>query len=809
MAMSRCSRGVGLLSATAVAAVASAAELNPADHLADQFTINAGLILEAEPITAEAVRSALLLTEEAVKLSPDNTDLWRRVLRLADMLEREDLRVEAIDRIGRLDPKDEVIRLRRLGVAIDEKQTVQERIEAYELLLSPDHLQQIGGPTASRLALDLALLHQRRGDEFGFSRWLGEAVALDPGNRAAAALAAGYYPTRVDDVLGHAELLVNLVLADPANTSTQVDLGRLLLEHGAYVGAERMLRIASQPHMVGGVPPGSDIFADHAVSQWASGQPEAALAVIAEQQRYTDEVVRLAAKQTDPTLGPLELARLTAPISPTQATVRAAILCRLKSQDAPAALIEAIASYDRAIEEAGADARAQTLAQLHLEKAWVVAWLGGDPVIVEQSIQAAGDLVSLSEQAKQRFAGWLALNRGDLDQAVADLAPLASEDVPARLGLAMAQLMMGSSGQSRQDAAVNLLAVARDRPGSMMSVWAADYLFAVLGRRVPITNEAGRLEQLLASIPSVFDRYSVDPTLCVALRVSPTRSTFAPYEPIIVNVEIANNSLYPIAIDRDGPIRPQVVLMISVRISQVTELGDLKPVVIDIDRRLTLAPKERLVIPVDLRRHRLGAILNQLPLPGAIVRVLAVSNFFATPAGAIVPGLLGAQAESPPFRVDGVRVSRTLMERSMADVLAADELQRVELMAILTHIAAGGYAATLSAEDRVLLDDVLSAVIEAYPDLDPVSQAWLIGVMAQGPTSQAIRSMARKSDNRLVKISYLFHCVDGVDDPMLDAARRDEDPVVRELADLSEKLLAMGEAQRRPAAPSTAGPPKR
>src|SRR5690606_27617060 len=138
------------------------------------------------------------------------------------------------------------------------------------------------------------------------------------------------------------------------------------------------------------------------------------------------------------------------------------------------------------------------------------------------------------------------------------------------------------------------------------------------------------------------------------------------YEPLIVNVEITNHAPFPLAISGDGPIRSQIVLQVSAEMVRASRAEQVPPLVVDIDRRLRLMPRERLVIPVNLRSTLVGHMLDRSPLPGAIMRVNVVSNFLVTPQGAILPGLLGLERETPRFRVDGFRVTAEWIEQTMA-----------------------------------------------------------------------------------------------------------------------------------------------
>ena len=138
--------------------------------------------------------------------------------------------------------------------------------------------------------------------------------------------------------------------------------------------------------------------------------------------------------------------------------------------------------------------------------------------------------------------------------------------------------------------------------------------------------------RLIASIPSVVDRFPDEPTLAVSLRVTPAKTTFGPYEPIIVNIEITNNAPMPLAIERGGPIQPQIAIFCSVQMSRERALPDVPPIIVDFDRRLRLEPREELIIPVDLRRSVLGTVLNERPLRGAMLAVVGILGFRLTPA---------------------------------------------------------------------------------------------------------------------------------------------------------------------------------
>ncbi|MHC4909816.1 MAG: hypothetical protein ACYTF9_08880, partial [Planctomycetota bacterium] len=156
-----------------------------------------------------------------------------------------------------------------------------------------------------------------------------------------------------------------------------------------------------------------------------------------------------------------------------------------------------------------------------------------------------------------------------------------------------------------------------------MGVAAATQLFDLLGRQAPITDSARTLNELIDEIPAIFDRYASDARLCVSLRLRPVKSAFLPYEPIVVELDLLNTSPYPLAIDRNGPLRPQVVFEASIQVPAPGNSGggviQAPPLVVDIDRALSLRPREHLVVPIDLGRTYMGAVFRGYATSGVVV----------------------------------------------------------------------------------------------------------------------------------------------------------------------------------------------
>jgi len=798
------------------------------ERLAMQFArISTTLIKGQQDVSLRSISAAIMLAQEAVRLDPDNVELWRLLMRMATLGEDEELYAMAVDQIAHLDPADDVTRLVRLNMAIERYDSVEQRMAAYRRLLDPGLRDRLGVAVASRLMLDLALLQRRHGDLDGFATSLGEAAATDPSNRAAAAIAAGFFRINVSDPYAEAELLTNLLLADPSDVTTQSALGELFLHHGAYRGAQRFYSLASRNQKESWTVPAGELLADQAISDWAAGRSEDALRLIRVRQHKLDDQVRAEAVREDDYLDPLERSQIRALLRPTLAVVRAAIHVTEDDVDAVRSIMRALEAYDAEIDEAEA---AETpdpgrLADLHLEKAWLAVWLSGDDELVASLLGEAEKYRALSDTARTLFEGWRALRRREYDVARERLESLPGDEAAGHLGRAR---IAEAEGRHKEEARA-LLAAIRAQPGSLIGVEASNRLAKILGRRVPPSDDAVRLEELAASIPSFIDRYPDNPTLALSLRLKPVSPRFGPYEPVIINIEITNNSPYPLAIDRNGPVRPQVILFASGSFAQLGAQPEDEMIVVDIDRRLRLEPRSKLTIPVDMRWYEIGRQLYGNARGGMFIELHGTLNFRAAPGGAILPSLLGAQQTPITVRVDGERITTewvTAVHESIQHPTDAD----LASLGLLGHVLADRvsllYAMQQERDDLEELTDPESRqrvlqlselidrhesdlkferepIIRAFEQMDGTSQAWLLGALPTTALLDPIRDLAKVSTDRHVQFMYLIYHTDSLDDPLLNNVLASEDEGLKLLALATrERLLRQGAIRRLPTAAS-------
>jgi tetratricopeptide (TPR) repeat protein len=775
---------IALLLATALGGPSAATEGLPAanERLATNLARSGVQLLRESPwITLDMLRTATVLVEQATRANPDDPELWRFLVAIARLGENEELLLRALEGLSRTDPYDDTARLARLNAVLDRHQTAEERIAATEALLAkgPDRL---GLAVASRLLLDLALLERRTGDIDAFARHLSEAIEVDPSNRAAAALAAGFFRLHIDDPVGDGELLATLMLADPTDISTQVAFAERLLAAGAYAGAARVYDLAVRNHDRAKLLATGELLADQALAQWASGDARAALRTILARQRLADERLHDAIRRDSPEIDPLERSKNYAPLSPTLATVRAAIHVQGGHEDAERSFTQAMQAYIAAIDMGRREERPDLVTELALEMAWVALWIGGDVDQARETLEAAETVRPLTDEARARFEGWMALCGDDLDAARALLEPLVETDVAARLGLAELELKQGRS----KTAARLFLDVAREQPGSVIGIWSSSRVAAIIEQRVPLSKSAAALEELVQSIPPVFFEYPRASSLAVRVDLEFAKPVFEAGEPIILNVEVTNASPFPLAIDADGPIRPHVVVFLSTTLQRPgSRVQEVPPIVVDIGRRLRLEPGERIVVPVDLRLHKLGGALAQNPITGVFVSARATFNPHSTEVGAIIPSLLGAELSTPTIRIEGVALTGEWIQEAYehARTTPPDDPAVLEDLAMLARVVALGLSDSAPVAQQRMFATAAKLLETRYAEMDEMAQAWFLGTVAAGRLPAGVLATARQSESEFVQLSYLVFQLTGIEDPMIDAARRSPNESVRIVAE--------------------------
>lgn len=758
--------------------------------LAALLARRANQIVSVDPLTAAAIDVARHLYDLAMELDPLDTELRRNALNLARLSDDDAARRRLVESMVAAEPEDDVLRLERINDVLERYQTAESLSAAYDRLLEPATVSSLGSAVGSRIALDAAILRQRMEDPLGFADRLSQASALDPSNKAAAATAAGYFRMRIDDPFAQGELLVNLLLADPTDVVSQAAVARHLLEHGAYRGAARLHRLVAETFRTARRFPPDDLVADLALSQWASGDALAARTTIRTRQLELNALARARAAQERPDMSIEERGAVTTPLSLLLATVQMAM--RDVAGEEPDVerlrlLRQQLENSTRLPEPPSAEARAEAT----LELAWLMLWLGRDAEAATALLQQAEALQPLNDAAKARFAGWIALRRGDAASAIEQLTPLAESDLAAAAGLGLAL----HAAQDDMGAMRHLASVAARSPGSVLGVWARRRLESIMAAPVAPSDLAAALERLAMSIPTVIDRLPTEPGRIVSLRIEPVETHILSYEPVRARITLTNTAPFALGIGADAPIKPTLIIEPRLFVAGAN-LPDPSPVIVEVSRRLRLAPRESISFVVDLSQTSLGDALAGLAIQGAGVELRATLNYMLLENNAIAPGILGVTARPAPLRVEGVRITPEWLDDALASIAEPDSPQDVVRMALLAECVASPFARTNDAV-TARADRIVEELAKSFVKLDSTAQAWVLGVLPRGDRLETVRQVARGVDNDLVRIAYLFSNVTRRDDPMLEAALRSDKPRQRAFAEAMAKLIEVHEAIRR------------
>lgn len=779
------------------------ADHQTAQRLAVELSRYAYDMLAVPPVSVEAIKSSLIFLEEAVRLAPRDTEIAYRALEVAVLSEKEDVIQSATTHLLELSPGDQVVQLRQLVMAVDRFQRVDERIRAYQIFLHPDNRSQLGPAISSRLAFQLAMLYRRTGDQDLFGKWIGEAMTLDPSYAEAMAVGAGYFQTRVDDPVVNVELLVSLLMADLADTSTPTVLANHLMQHGAYEPAMRMYKLSVAELAASESPTSNNLLADLAIAQWATGNSEAALASIQGRQLEMDQMYRSMTQSQQPGLSPLDLAMLEAPLTPTLATVRAVVASDSDPDTAADMIAAAKESYLNAIKimEQGSKDSSTQQAAAKLELAWLQLWLGADAEHAASQVASANELSEMSEVAQARFDGWIQFRQGFLKDAITTLEPLATSDTSANLGLAMIQQEQGLL----QDAAERYLAIANDAPGTLVGIWSKHRLEDLLGAVVPPSATAAAMTALVDSIPRAVDRYPADPTHAVSFSVVPRIEEVQPYDRVQIDIEISNNTPVPMAISPEGPIKKLLLLQPDLRVTGARPVR-FGPLVYNTGHRLRLGAYEKFTLSIDMRTTWVGRMLNIFPVEGASLIIHGISNFIASnntqkKSTVFKPGLLGSEATCPPIRINGIRANDDWAAGAIlstkSETLTATQLSDMALLAaVIANDSQNMNNATLSEETR---ERSVEAITTAFHRCDQIQQAWFLSVVKPSANFNSLAEEGLANGDKLITFIKLIRMLEASDesaklltlleDPLLISSLRSADPEIKALAEWIERHL--------------------
>ncbi|MBU6210222.1 MAG: hypothetical protein KGR22_09965, partial [Planctomycetes bacterium] len=770
-------------------------EIDAARRLSAAWSRSAVAMI-ADPATpgAACFVGALEVALAAAELAPSEAQAWRTVVDLAELGDSDDPAVTAASRralkeLSRLDPADDSVRLARVIDAIERSPTADERLKAYERLLTPESRKTLGAPVSARVAFDLALLEKRRGSSAGWLRWLRESTAIDPSFPLAAETLAGVEAGSGAPLKDVAAALVRSIKADPGSIVSLSALSRICLHEGLYPEAERLLMLAARAADLNiELMLVDDLIADRMLALWGMGRHDDAIKAFEARRRQVNAALRrrlgdstASESESERSAGPqvnlpsaensVWVAMTASPIMSPSGAIDVAKEAERKRLDE--AVEYTLKGLEREREEATTEG---AKAVVDLQRAWIGATLG-DPATVEDLLASAQKVAPMSDEAVARFRGWVRLRRNDLEAAVALLQPIAEKDDAARVGLAMAYAGLGR----QRDAAQELLVVAKRNRDNVVGLFAADRLHALVGKRIAPTDEATGIREALKDLPdSIYGLVTQQAqALSTSLSFGPPTNAF---ESMPLQIAIENRTSLPLEITPSGPIESKIALRLEATIIGDRKPTSLSPCIVPIDRRMLLKPRERLALEIDMSRTQLGSALLRSPLAGIIIDARVVTNFRLT-ADNTPAGFLGNISEKAMLRLPATVVTPGWREDAIGELrnpdLPGDVVKLVQLAHDLARSSAalsGNDGAAAGAPDAAAIEAGWAAVNASWKKLPPLAQAWTLMVLPNGDsqlgTLGPILEEAKVSRSEPVRLSYLLRWVKSPDDTQFEAASR-------------------------------------
>lgn len=740
----------------------------------------------------EDYRIASILLGLAGQIEPDNPEIARRRVEAAWGAGDDSGVIAATRDLLKLDPEDTVAQLRLISARINARQTVGERLDAYDRFLGPAG-ERIDPSVRSRLALDAALLIREQGDVEKFVKMLEMAVNLDRTNKEAAALAATYFAQQLDDPIGRFDLLSNLLLADPLDPNVHMSLAKELASQGAYAAAKRFYFNAASLQAAGGRDLSEPLIIQGLLIDWLNDGPLAvAKQLSARLQQQKAQAAAMARAQPGANVPDPSTLTLSVPFGRVQVLAAAAAGDR-------DLVIEAITGYEIAIREqvdvlldrlrrpAGmTDEDVQNMIfVLVLDKQMLRLWADVEIGTVQttlDSLRADGT----PEEPLAAIQGWVWVRYGEIDRAVEILTPLIEHDPGAQTGLALAYETAGEIDK----AVGHYRAIIEKFPLSLHSAWAASRLSRLLGPDDVGYEYAEALTKRIGAVPAWVDQMVRNPRAFIALEARPVSSVLSGFEQSAIRLRLRHMAPIPLGIGVGRTLSSRFLFAPRVEAQTDVLLSGAVPEVVDIDRRLRLDPREELDVVVWPDAGYTGWLLEVLESHSTRVSWRVIQGFMLAKTAGYVPGPGSLATNTTSVGRRPSLVTQLTVDELVDRIIDGPPEELVETISgVRSLLLAPGPGATVL--DEAAAERIAQATAQRYATLDLISRAMMLAVLPHArlaPSMEPFDAAAREErDDALLPLVLVTRVIDA-EDPLL--AKAIENPATTEFASLIKERLA-------------------
>jgi len=728
---------------------------SPEQMLADQLMILAKESLggQGEPRSDQFVRAQLLM-DLALELAASDAQAWQLRAELAVSMDDRPGQLRALSRYCSLRPQDDAAQLKWIMGSIRNFQTVENQISAAEKILDAPQSKKLSAALRSRLNSFVAQSALELGDPSRFTSCLKEAVRLDATNQQAARMMLDLHLARGADAMTIGQALILLVSADPTNPIPRIQFAKLLFSQRAYAAAAQQYEAAYQ---LGQGDPDNQSMYSWVHSLAASGRLEDALTRLS----HFEVMLRKAETQT------------AQPTTPSGAFVGLPL-------DLELLRLTLLHQSGRKARTGGSLQRIKNLLQDKLQAGDVQAetdlvWLG---LLMDQAVPSTKVLERLvstrepNDPIGARLTAWTHLRAGDL------LAAKKAFDLsPGRDPFAVYGRTKFSKNQKDPDRLKMLQEVVALEPENLAGLMAACDLFAASDR--PQSSENGaRLSRLIESGPKqlIFPDPRQDPWMTLSIRVKKNRYSYL--EAISAWITLRNTTNFPLSLGPDQSVPSKLLLRTSVRQGGAF-MGPIPPVIVDAHQRLRLPPRSSLEIETRLDRSGLGAVLAMSPIWLIGIDVAAVLGPRFDIHGALVTHPFGASGSVYLISRAGSTITMGQVDHWIAMIQDTDPIRHMLAAAWLLRVSA---MLDYSDSAQEFLEKIVPAVNNAYNQLSPMSQAWVIRFLPTDDEGQKrfepIHEFAQRSDDPYIRLIYATTQVNYSQAAVIDSMLRDQDTTI-------------------------------
>lgn len=696
----------------------------------------------------------------------------------------------------KIEPMDTRTQLRLISSKIASIQTIEGRLAALDRLTGTEGAK-IDASVRSRLALDAALMAKEFGDTAGYVSRLKLAAQLDGTHKEAALLAYEHFVSVNDDPVGAAELLVNLLYADPLDAAVHALIRDALLSVRAIPEAQRFQNARLNILKRLSFTADERDSAEELLFTWLMKGPTATVADLEGQLRSVrDEESRrqalmdpaMRSQERSPGENRLSLVfeemRLLGAIASNN---RGSVEASLSDMEASAGeLVRDIAKQL----ESGVGAQeliSQMVAtSLRVQLLRLISGAGDDRV--------AGDLATFESLQGVNAAqislvkAWQAFRKDDLATAEQEL----SKTEPDEFGALLAAEIAAKKGDSSKALAL-LNDIYRESALTSLGVYCHSRMIALDPQQAKPDAIAKRVATIAMSVPQWIDSMAQDSRLHQVLQVKPRKETLLPTEQAVFDVTLKNVSRIPLALGSASPLNSRLMFGPTLE-TAVGPLYSAEPEVADIGGRFRLMPGEQISMTVEPERGVTGYLANSWCRFPVRLRWRVIQGYEPGRGQSRVPGPGCADLITETIVKQGLG-DASLADEDLARAISAAPESRLQGLLYAARASLSGLTATeLSIPNPTA---IAGSIAERYPTLTPAGRAMVLCVIPPtakaGSLSVLDAVVTNESDPSLMTLAMILR-VANADHELIRRCESSDRADVRAIARVVKSRLESGRA---------------